>query len=428
MKKKDIIASIKQSALDEMPDVIHKIDISKIIIEPAVSTERPKLNFYKAFSYTFASLFILVSGLLAFNIISIGTDNTPLNSNTEIVGFQTVSGAALLDSFNKMDELSFNSDNLYIVELSTTTSVQTPDDSIIDQIDTINHYLNMAETVLVNEKQYLYESMESDNPDYQYAYQYNGTDLLGNLITYYGYYNIIETNNNQTEQGILIHNDTTFHYTSISIENGINSFYHYHIYVNESDFVEVINQSNNKVQKFQYNVYRNNQLTNTSTITITSIQNRLLAKINITNQNNQEITLNLERNMSNISNQSFQVNYIINDSRNYSEGRFNVNLDYDNTTDTYHFRYDINDSVIVIEARENKGYHKATEDDFKPTHTHTPRNPFVTTVEDTTTEDTDNNPNSSGNQGHKKQQTSDSSDGSFDNAWIKIIFKNKIEI
>ncbi len=405
MKKKDIIASIKQSALDEMPDVLHKIDISKIEIESVTPIEKPKFNFHKAFSYTFASLFILVSGLLAFNIINIGTDYTPLNSDTEIVGFQTVSGAALLDSFNNVDELSLSESNLDIFELSTTT-IQTPDNSIIDQINTINHYLNMAETVLVNEKQFVYKSVESDNPDYEYAYQYNGTDLLGNLITYYGYYNITETNAGQIEQGILIHDDTVFHYSSVTVQDGFNSIYRYHIYVNEDDFVEVMNQSNNKVQKFQYNVYRNNQLTSSSTLTITSKDNKLLATLNITNQDNQEILLNLERDMSDVSNQSFQVNYMINNAQDQCEGRFTVRPDYDNTTDTYHFKYDINNTTVIIGERENKGHNRATEDDFKSSHT--PRNPYVSTYQKTTTEETDNSPKDRGNQGHKKQQTNDS--------------------
>lgn len=404
MKKKDIIASIKQSALNEIPDVLYKIDISKIEIESVTPIEKPKFNFHKAFSYTFASLFILVSGLLAFNIINIGTDYTPLNSDTEIVGFQTVSGAALLDSFSNVDELSLTDDNLNIVELNTTT-IQTPDNSIIDQINTINHYLNMAETVLVNEKQFIYKSVESDNPDYEYAYQYNGTDLLGNLITYYGYYNIIETNAGQIEQGILIHDDRVFHYSSVTVQDGLNSLYRYHIYVDEDDFVEVMNKSNNKVQRFQYNVYRNNQLTSSSTLTITSKEDKLLATLSITNLNNQEILLNLERDMSDISNQSFQVNYMINNTQDQCEGRFTVRPDYDNTTDTYHFKYDINNTTVIIGDRENKGHNKPTEDDFKSSRT--PRNPYVSTYQETTTEETDNNPKDRGNQGHKKQQTSD---------------------
>lgn len=49
MKKKDIIASIKQSALNEIPDVLYKIDISKIEIESVTPIENQNLIFIKLF-------------------------------------------------------------------------------------------------------------------------------------------------------------------------------------------------------------------------------------------------------------------------------------------------------------------------------------------------------------------------------------------
>ena len=238
MKKKDLIQKIKKSAIDEMPDVLSKIDISKINIDDAPEKIKSPFNFRKAVSFTFASLFVFVSGIFAFNFITNLNDSTPLSNDTEIVGFQTVSAASLLDS-STIIELSENTSDYSIMELSETTTEPTED--ILNQLNLINNYLNMAETVLVNENQYLYESMDSDNVNFAYAFKYNGTDLVGNLITYTGYYNIITENNRQIENGILIHDRKIFHYSSFVIDNGEVYTYRYRVMIDQDNYVEVEN-------------------------------------------------------------------------------------------------------------------------------------------------------------------------------------------
>jgi len=395
MKKKDLIATIKQTALNEMPDVKNRIDITKIRIEPKPETVKSPFNFRKAVSVTFASLFILISGIFVFNFVNIGTNVTPLESDTEIVGFQTVSAAALLDSFN-VSELALTDESNDVVELATT-SVTTEDssDDIINQIKLINHYLNMAETVLGNKNQYLYQTIESDMEAYEYAFQYNGTDMNGNLITYKGYYNIVENGEVQTEQGILIHDGVTFHYSSSTIQNEGANLYRYRIRTTETNYVEVTNQSTASVQRFQYRVYRDDQLANTSTLTVTSKQNGLRANLNIQNQQGNQISLELKRDMSDTANQQFQVQYALTTDAGQTNGEFKVGLKYDEATQTYRYQYNIDNRDVVIEARENKGNQKAKDDDFTPGNsTHSP---FVTTTQSDSDDQTTTTQRGSGN-------------------------------
>lgn len=401
MKKKDLIATIKQTALNEMPDIKNKIDITKIRIEPKPEIVKSPLNLRKAVSFTFASLFILISGIFAFNLVNVGVDVTPLESDAEIIGFQTISAAALLDSFD-ISEVAFSDESSDIVELATT-SVTTDDnsDDIINQINLINHYLNMAETVLGNKNQYLYQSVESDMEAYEYAFQYNGTDMIGNLITYKGYYNIIENGEVQTERGILIHDGMTFHYASFTVENEGVNLYRYRVYTTETNCVEVINQSTTSLQRFQYRVYRENQLTNTSTLTVTSKQKSLRVNLNIQNQEGNEISLELKRDVSDTTNQQFQVQYSLTTKTGQTNGEFNVGLEYDEMTHTYQYQYNINNRDIVTKSRGNKGNQKATDDDFTPGNsTHSP---FATTAQsdsdDQTTTTQRGNGNSSNTQG-----------------------------
>jgi len=387
MKKQDLIARIKETAIEEMPDVLHKIDISKVVIEDKPETIRSPFNFRKAISYTFASIFILISGITVFNFIAYNSDTTPLESDTEIVGFQTISAASLLQTFDVVD-LSETSSVYNVIQLSETTTA-VDDSTIIDQIYLVNNYLNMAETVLVDQNQYLYEDMESDNLEYAYAFRYNGTDLLGNLISYRGYYNIVEQDGYQMEVGVLIHDEDTYDYSSIVTDTEGVITYCYRISINSQNYVEVTNASTEDAQIFTYKVYKNNELFNQSEISLIRNKESLKAKIKITNRLNQEIELDVERDMTEKTNQKFKVNYKIseNQSASQTEGEITVSLQYNEETGKYQYQYQINNQEVIIEDRPKKGNQQATEDDFKPGRVS--QNPFVTTATSSTEEDTD---------------------------------------
>ncbi len=383
MKKKDLIAKIRETAIEEMPDVLQRIDISKVNIEDVPETVRSPFNFRRAVSYTFASIFIFIFGVTIFNFIALGTDTTPLDNNTEIVGFQTISAAALLESFDVVD-LAYTESTYSVTQLSETTTA-VDESTIIDQIYLVNNYLNMAETVLVDENQYLYEDIDSDDANYQYAFKYNGTDLLGNLISYRGYYNIVEQDGNQIEVGILIHEDRTYNYQTVIIDNDGVLTYRYRVQLNDQNYVEVSNSSTEEAQRFTYRVYKNNELFNQSEVTLFKTKLSLRAEVKITNRLNQEINLEIERDMSVMANQRFRVNYRISENQTASQadGQFTVDLQYNDETGKYQYRYQINNQEVVIEDRPAKGNQQATEDDFKPGRDN--QNPFVTTATDNNT-------------------------------------------
>jgi len=408
MKKKDLIAKIKATAIEEMPEVLKKIDITKANIEDVPETIRSPFNFRKAVSYSFASLFILVTGITVFNFIAWGNDTTPLETDTEIVGFQTISAASLLEAFDVI-ELSQTESTYNIMQLSDLTTA-VDDTTIIDQISLVNNYLNMAETVLVDENQYLYEDVESDDTAYSYSFRYNGTDLMGNLISYRGYYNIIEQDGYQMEIGILIHDEDNYTYSTVVEDNDGVLTYRYRISLSAQNYVEVINSSTEKVQQFTYRVYKNSELFNQSEVSLVRNRTSLKAQIKITNRYNQEIDLEVERDMSIMENQRFRVNYKIteNQSSTEAQGQFTVGLQFNDTTGKYEYRYQINDQEIVIEDRPNKGNQKATEDDFTPGRGS--NNPFVTTAiytEESTEESHSNRHNANSGTGNSQNLLED---------------------
>lgn len=375
MKKNDLIEKIRDTAIQDMPDVLAKIDLKKIVIDDQPETVKTPFNLRRALSYTFASLFILVSGFFLFNSLNLGTNTSPLESATEIVGFQTVSAASLLDAFDTLN-LDYSDDSATALLLSETTTTTDANDPLIDQIRLVNNYLNMAETVLGHQDQYLYQSVESDLQAYAYAFRYNSTDLAGNLITYKGYYNITESDGRQVEQGLLIHEDTQFHYTTVVIQDGETLSYRYRISFDAANYVEVGNQSTDKAQRFTYRVYREGELQNQSELTLVKTKKSLQANIQITNRAEQTITLDIARDTQN-SQQEFRVNYLMNGTTSPSQGNFTVSLRFNNDLGAYEYQYHINNKYVVVEQRANKGNKKATDDDFTPGHWS--NNPYVTT-------------------------------------------------
>lgn len=360
MKKKAIIEQLKEKAALEMTDVIHRIDLDSINIEEPESSFKKPFNLKKTFIYTFASLFIFVSGFLLYSLVinPIVDNPLPLASETEIAGFQTVTAAALLTSFD-VEELSLEQDSYPVIELAESAF------DLEDELGLVTTYLNLAETSIGNEDSFIYLSVDSDIETYTYAFEYRSMDLSGNLIEYKGYYNLEDSNGNYEEHGILVHNQRSFAYASSTEQTDNGAIKRYRIYMDQQNYVEVINYSTDSIQKFSYKIYKNSVLDNTSSITIKSQQNRLEATIEITNKHNNEITLDLSRNMANETEQYFNVKYTYHKNSQSLTGEFTVDLALNSGTGEYQYQYRYGNQTFV-QNRVEKGNKKASNEDFNP--------------------------------------------------------------
>jgi|AntAceMinimDraft_18_1070375.scaffolds.fasta_scaffold00029_4 hypothetical protein len=401
MKRKEILSKIKNQALNEMPDVFNRINLENIEIQDNnFNSIKKPLNFRRAFSYTFASLFILVSGFMIYNFgyLSLINDSNPLESETEMIGFQTVSAAALL-SIADVSELNYFDNDYVVTELNQSTS------TVEDEIELINSYLNLAETVIGNESNFVYNNIESDNQNYLYAFEYKGSDLAGNLIVYKVYYNK-ETalNGNEITSGILIHGFEEYNFTSSQIQKDDKIINKYKIYIDSDNFVEVSDVSNNNLQKFSYQVFKDGNLSNSSEITINSYKNNIKATMNITNNYSDQLTLEFERNTEDFDNQEMKIKYTYSKGNNLETGEISVNLIQDDQSGSYQYQYQFGNDEVIVTDRSGKGNTKASEDDFKPVKGNKDSNSTstVSTEEETTTDNqTSSNPgNSNGTSGN----------------------------
>ncbi|XFA99479.1 hypothetical protein ACAG96_02590 [Candidatus Izemoplasma sp. B36] len=397
MKKQDIINKIKKTALDEMPDVLNRINLDSIVIDD-IQTKKNPISLRKVFSYTFASLIVLLTGFSIYNfgVVPNITNTTPLESDSEIIGFQTISGTTLIDNI-QATELSNTFSTYELQELS-----QTATEPIEDQLDLINQYMKMTETVIGNQNAFIYEDIESTNPSYQYAFEYRGTDLLGNLITYKGFYNSTESMGYTLYNGIIIHDDVEYRFSNSIKQLEQNMFITCKIETDENNYVEVTNFSNQNLQKFEYKVYVNGHLDNESELILTEKKDQLKAELTLNKNSDDEVTLNIEDDSTKDTNQ-YQITYQFKNTN--QSGEITVNLVENTETGEYQYQYKTETNSFIMN-RDVKSNGKASDEDFQPGNTNNGNGKNETEITTTTEEE------SPGNGSYNNDSTSNPDPGS----------------
>lgn len=404
MKKKVLLHKIKTAAELEIPDIFEKMDISSVEIENRYEEIRTPLNLRRMLSYTFASLFIIFTVMIAYNFVYIPAvnDYEPLESETEIIGFQTVSAASLLSTI-EVAELRYTESDFYVTELANQ-SILDPSIAIESEINLINNYMNMVETTISDEDYMLYETIESDREAYAYAFKYNSVDLANNLISYYGYYNLEENNGINFQTGIIVHEGRTYQFHSSLKETEQGSIYKYTISTNDNNYIEVANVSNDDAQKFSYSVYKGGILQEESVLTLKSFKNQLTAKIDIEMRTQSTLSLAFSRSYDNTT-QAFSVSYQYNKLNQEVTGEFSVQLIENATTGKVQYSYQFDNNQNIITNRQSKGNQAASDDDFTPTNNNNTNN----STSNPGNSDQSNNPgNGNGRQNYKDEDIDES--------------------
>jgi hypothetical protein len=238
----------------------------------------------------------------------------------EIIGFQTITGSILLEDFS-VEELNYTEDDyLNSLELSVTESID-----VNDYLDDINPFMHLMETIINQDETIMYEEFQSDDENYSYAFSYTSSDLAKNEVIYKVYYNQSE----ETTEGEIRFNDYNYQFTknnqNIKIE------------IDENNYVNINDLSTNNQQKFAYQLYKNGLKALDTDIEIYRVNKNIEVKTNI-NKNGLSMNLYIKRNFySNLD--EFEVDYEITENQNQVAGKFNVNLEFDSTINTYKYRY-----------------------------------------------------------------------------------------
>jgi len=381
MKTSVLKSKLKSMALNELPEVIDRIDLSKVNILPREETS-PRIlwNLRRVMTYTFTFLFLGVLSIGGYTLFIQGpTTTTPFETETEILAFQAISASSLLSEIDATP-LSFE---VTPYALDTTAVLE-------DDIDLINQYLNMMETVLGDQDTMLTQSLTSDNLEYQYYILYRNQDCVGNLIEYKFYYNLSEADGMTEITGMLYHEENTFEIQATYSGESTSNMVSLRASLSESRYVLVEDQSTEDAQAYRYLQYVDNQLQNEAIISVQMKNGNL--KASIETQGFAQLLLNVER-VKATNGDSFQVEFSANYGSTIEQGQFQVNIEYDNASSTSIYKYTIEHNGMQNEMtgnRQNKGNTKATEDDFVPMGKHGSSDDGTTTLLTTTTTVTTN--------------------------------------
>jgi hypothetical protein len=266
MKEKEIRERIKQTALNEIPDVYEKIKLNNIQIEPRKRRDF-NFSFAKTLKIVFTSFVLIVTGFFVYNFILNNSidSNTPLASDMELLGFQAISGSVLLGDL-EAEELSYDSFSSEIIPLSATTESI----SIDTYIDDINPLVHMMETILNSSSDIEYKEFDSDDVSYQYAFSYKSYDLAKNAVNFKIYYN----KTNEDFEGKVIIEDNTFEFDKNSLRLQVRA--------SETNYINIENKSTDLQQAFKYSLYQNSELVLENDLELYRIQKNIQVRTRVT--------------------------------------------------------------------------------------------------------------------------------------------------
>lgn len=333
MKEKEILSRIDKATIKEMPDVLNRINLKNIVIEPQ-ERKHFGFNFAKSIRLAVTSIALLVTGFFVYNTFfsTINNSNTPLESDIEILGFQTITGAVLLDE-NNLVEMSYTGDTESIpLNVLTTESL-----GIDDYIGDINPYIHLMETILNNNNSINYQTFESDDQNYAYAFKYTSSDLAKNELTYRVYYNQIDEN----ISGKIEFSDRVYLFEKTQNQIKIN--------IDENNYILVDDNSTSSQQQFRYNLYQNGEKVMENSLEIYKVKNNIQVRTRI-NKNGLSINLYIQRRyLSNLD--ELEVDYEIEESQRTINGEFKVNLEFDQQINGYKYRYVLGDNGAINQPR-----------------------------------------------------------------------------
>jgi len=366
MKTSELKKKIRASALSEMPDVLSKIDLSSIdIVEPVETISKPSFSLRRILSYSFTLLFVGVVAAVGYLTLHDDTTYTPLTNATELIAFQAISSASLLEDIEAIP-LSFDATAL---SDESSTLIQ-------NELDTINQYLNMMEIVLGDTQSMMSVDVVSDNPDFEYEIIYRNVDLVGTLIEFRLYYNLFDTDGVYSLEGILTNDVETYIIEGVFADETLSSFISFRAALDEDHYVECIDLSTSDSQQFRYRIYAFNAIQNEGDVSLEKANDLLKASIH-TSGVNSSFTLGVER--INVQSQGrFRVMYMVTSGSYSGEGEFEVGVQYDEMTQGYHYNYIITSNGDVQEftcGRGYKGNRGAKDDDFTTTSVNTTKHP-----------------------------------------------------
>ncbi|NLZ61808.1 MAG: hypothetical protein GX904_03305 [Acholeplasmataceae bacterium] len=333
MKNKDLFRLINEAAEKDLPAVFERIPLDKIeIVTEAEPLKKPRFTFQRVLIYSLASLLVFIGLFWAMTkLSSVNVPNyTPLETETEIIGYQTLSATTLLESIDPLK-----------LHYSLLSSTDTPSKSAISsEIDTINAYINMLEITLGSENELTYTLQGSDNIAYETMISFQGQGLAGEDISYRFYYNVHENDGKRVYQGVITFlEDEYIAAGEISLDETATVRSTFKIEIDTENYVEIDDVSTTANQIFSYRIVQSSETKNASMIKLHTTKRTLRAEISYASHG-KNLKFEVEKNRAQ---KALSIRYEISDGET-ENGTIDVGLVYDEEQSVYSYRYRVHNA------------------------------------------------------------------------------------
>ena len=334
MKNKDLFHQIKEQAARDLPDVLARIDLNQIEIIPETAPiKRPHLSLQTILAYSLSAILVTIGLIWGLSLIDDNeTPNyTPLASEAEIIGFQTLSSVSLLES---LDFTTLAYKPLSYADIAAVSVIET-------EIETINAYMNMLEVILGNQDNLTYVQADSDDPLYQHLINFSGVDMTATAINYRFYYNATDSETHRSLVGKIVFVDREYPVAGEIVTIGdIAERSVFRVQIDEDNYVETRNLSTTERQRFTYHIFKNGVMTNNTDLRLVATENALQATIAYA-VGTRQLMLQVEKTKAQ---NAFQVRYQVMDGEDET-GEIDIDVEYDEETAAYSYRYTVRSSI-----------------------------------------------------------------------------------
>ncbi len=266
MKKNNLLELIKRDVSSKTPDIVHKIDLDRITIEPK---KQPRFKRAFRLSGAFASvLAVLVLLIMFWPTTGTPDDNTPpttvLKEKDNAIGFSAMSSVLALDSLS----ITNGSTNPLAMNNPLLMDAQTQY-NLLEDIDILEDYYPIINTFLNQQDGFDVEVELSDNPDYEYKMLIHFADITGTDKVYEFHYNETIDGEDEDEQestidGIMLIGTQTYTVTGERAISDEEESLEMRASLDEENYViieyETETETESQAIEYYYEVYQNDTL------------------------------------------------------------------------------------------------------------------------------------------------------------------------
>jgi hypothetical protein len=331
MKRNELKNKIRESALNEMPDVFEQINLNQIVIEP-----EEKISFYSRsqFKWAISAFVFVLLAFFTFQLFFQTPSSQPFESDIELLAFQAVSAESFIEyGESELETLSYTmpyQDS--VINISDASDVE-------DYLGDMSQMIELGELLINQEDQIQYQELNSDREGYMYHVRFSAVNLLGETIQYDLYFNEEE----DEVEGLMVQGDDSYIF--------LQTQQYLRLHISDDAFIEAEYDATISIHRFNFRYIKQQSEVFSTHIEMILENSNYRANFEYDNKRGKVISMQMSRNQD----ASMDVDYDVEDNAKRFNGRFNVTVENNQETGLPIYRFKFNDeSEAEVEKPGNQ--------------------------------------------------------------------------